>query len=162
MDTQTNSTLSSEDKTALGQLQQKASNLHQSSSNNFLVSLEGLMLAAIAWESLDKPKAWLRNLSKATTAIGLAVTGIFAINALRDRAQASKVERKLKQYGVDELTLPSEMGAAAPAPTPAANPATRPIKPSVPFMDQADTPQTAISTDGAELARMQPANQMAI
>lgn len=158
MDNAKNS-LSQEDKAALGQMQQKASNLHQSSSNNFLVSLEGLMLAAIAWESLDKPKKWLANLSKGTTAIGLAVTGIFAINALRDRAQAAKIERKLKEYGVDDMTLPSEMGSANPAP---ATPNTNPVKVTGPFLDQAEQPSTTISTQGIDLARMQPANQLAI
>ena len=162
METRLN-TLSSEDKNALGQLEQKASNLHQSSSNNFLVSLEGLMLSAIAWESIGKigKAKWISPVSKVTTAIGLAVAGIFGANALRDRAKAARMDAKLKQYGVDELTLPSEMPTTVPVQSPIA-PVTRPVKPSVPFMDAAEQPQTSINTQGAELARMQAANQLAI
>lgn len=150
--------LTADDKTALGQLQQKASNLHQSSSNNFLVSLEGLMLSAIAWESIGKPKVWISNLSKATTAVGLVVTGLFAANAIRDLSKAKKIDNKLKQYGMDETTLPSEIAMQAPAPVQVvqapAVPVTRPVKPSVPFMDEAQQPQTSISAQGAEISPM--------
>jgi hypothetical protein len=110
----TDNTLSSEDRSALCQLEQKASNLRQSSSNNFLVALEGLMLSAIAWESIGKPKAWISNLSKATTAIGLGITAIFTSIAVRDRAKASKIDGKLARYGVDDMTLPCEMQHAEP------------------------------------------------
>jgi hypothetical protein len=108
--------LSSEDRKALCQLEQKASNLRQSSSNHFLVSLEGLMLSAIAWESIGKISKykWISPLSKVTTAIGLAVTGIFAVSALNDRAKAMKIDAKLKKYGMDELTLPCEIKSASP------------------------------------------------
>lgn len=128
--------LSAEDKAALYRVQQQASNLHQSSSNKFLVSLEGLMLSAIAWESIPKSTKWISNLSKATTAIGLAVTGIFAYGALRDNQQAKKADEKLKQYGYDEFTLPCEQHTQA-----------------VPVL-AGDRPHTKIHPHGAHATRL--------
>jgi len=146
--------LSPEDRKALCQLEQKSSNLRQSSGNNFLVSLEGLMLAAIAWEGIGKEHKWkfVGPLSKVTTAIGLAVTGIFAANALSDRAKAHKIDAKLKQYGVDEMTLPCEMKAAEPVRSA--------IHPHHARKEHhGHQPHTRISTNGAEVAHLQEAAQ---
>ena len=132
---------SADERAALSQLEQKASNLRQSSSNNFLVALEGMMLAAIAWDSLEKPKAWVRNLSKASTAIGLAVAAIFTVSAITDRAKAAKADSKLKQFGYEEFTLPFEPVALAAAP---------PLAPA-----------TAIQASGLEASRIQePAQKL--
>lgn len=131
--------LSQEDRSALYRLQQQASNLHQSSSNKFLVSLEGLMLSAIAWESIGKKAKWISNLSKATTAIGLAVTGIFAYTAMRDQRQANKADEKLKQYGFDEFTLPCEVS---------------PVQAYLP-----NQPQNRISPHGAHAVRLYDQSQ---
>lgn len=142
----TTNSLSQDDKAALCQMQQKSSNLRQSSSNHFLVALEGLMLAAIAWESIGKPKAWLSNLSKATTAIGLGVAGLFTFYAVRDKAQASKIDTKLKQYGMDELTLPCEIKTE---------------QQTIPPIQQ---PKTTLQAGGREVSRLQdaPAQQLAV
>ena len=137
MDT-THEPLQPEDRAALCQLQQKADNLHQSSSNKFLVALEGLMLSAIAWESIDKPKPWLSKLSKVTTAIGLAITGIFTYTAIRDPVKANTAEKKVKQYGFDEFALPCEQRAH--------------VKPHHVAMDR---PHTKIHTKDAHVERLQ-------
>ena len=101
---------------ALHQLDKKSQGLRQSSGNNFLVALEGLMLAAIAWESIGKPKKIISNLSIATTAIGLGVAGIFTANGLRERAQASKIDSQLKPYNLDDLDTNTKTLEAAIAP----------------------------------------------
>ena len=101
------------------------------------------MLAAIAWESIGKPKVWISNLSKATTAIGLVVTGIFAYSAINDRLKANRIQAKLDSYGVDEVSLACEV----PPVETAEHPVHQPHHPH--------QPRNVIHADGAEASKMQ-------